>query len=108
MDAKTWEDTVITPEQIDKVEQVFNYEELATHQVVDAYLKAQAKVTWEARDPEIAKAHEEGMKEVVKWIETHIADAFPYAKEEWQAFLKSKGIGQADKDEFDRLNEISS
>jgi len=33
-----------------------------------------------------------GIREVVEWINTNIADAFPYAKEEWQAKLKEWGI----------------
>jgi len=32
--------------------------------------------------------YQAGIKEVVKWIKSHIADPFPYAKEEWEAKLK--------------------
>jgi len=38
------------------------------------------------------KGRKAGIKEVVDWINTHIADAFPYANEEWQAKLKSWNI----------------
>ncbi len=61
-----------------------------------------AEITWKARDPEIAEARKAGMREVVEWFfarstaqETDFTPkiiAFTMNYEEWQAFLKAKGL----------------
>lgn len=64
-------------------------------------LEAQAKATWEAREPEIAEAERRGVRKVVEFCKQKIFNTFidrdtgePYlafrdnADKEWQAFLK--------------------
>ena len=62
----------------------------------------QAEITWKAREPEIAEARKDGMREVVEWIERF---ALRYHEaggvkgillngEEWREQLKKWGINE--------------
>ncbi|MCJ7459337.1 MAG: hypothetical protein MUP17_10125, partial [candidate division Zixibacteria bacterium] len=51
--------------------------------------KAQAEITWKARELEIIEARKAGIREVVEWIERNTTVNIPNTEDyckEWQAF----------------------
>jgi len=99
----TWEDTVMKLKAVP--EKIFKYGK-ETVAIKAAYvagwedgIQAQAKITWKARDSEVAEARKAGIKEVVKSLSLKPIqlghDIFLMAeikKETWQAQLKEWGI----------------
>ncbi|KKM98738.1 hypothetical protein LCGC14_1154840 [marine sediment metagenome] len=117
MEAKTWEDMVMSPEK----RRAINDEmpsDAKYGDVFEAIAKAQAEITWKARDPEIKEAfkagqeaekahwareierqlhdaYEGGLLEVVEWVKNNITIPYPVGSVgyiRWQAKLKEWGI----------------
>jgi hypothetical protein len=59
-------------------------------------IEAQAKATWEARQPEVDEAEQRGIRKMVEWIKNQRVlkskdksmIVIEFRTEEWQAFLK--------------------
>ena len=77
-----WRDTVMSDKEIEDIMEKAGRDKASNIQMGAEWVaKTQAELSFKM-----------GMREVIEWINTHIADAFPYAKEEWQAQLRKWGI----------------
>ncbi len=93
-EVKTWEETVLTKEQLRAINDAMP-SEAKYGDVHTAIAEAQAKIAFEAgresRDHEIAEAKRTGMREVVEWVE-HSGIPYQSALDDWQDYKKEFGL----------------
>ena len=58
----------------------------------------QAEITWKAREPEIAEARKDGMREVVEWVDKNLLHTNYHSYlslKRWRVQLKVWGVDDA-------------
>lgn len=99
-----WQDTILDSEQRFAIykeymrERPKGLEPECDFAYLQKMLKAQAEITWKAREPELAEAHKVGRKEVMDWIQQNqileeetlpqITGVHVISDVKWQAKLK--------------------